>query len=262
MHSDSVSCLMVTANRPQFVERAIALFEAQTYSNRELVIIDDGEKDLTAIVDRSPQRHLIRYYRLSSDNGLNLGQLRNKSIQVADGDWCIQWDDDEWYHSERIERQLNEAKKRSVGSSALKWTLMHINESTETQNKIFRADTGIATPGTLLFRRDVNVEYRPLARNEDGFFMREVCDALGLAVLGRENSHLFIRVFHGANTWEEEHFMRRLHRRPTDWPSYAMARFVHKDITRHKAFALNEKERHSASAYLGTIHQQPLAFSS
>lgn len=260
MHKDTVSCLMVTANRPQFVARAIALFEAQTYCQRELVIIDDGEVDLSHIVDRSPQRDLIRYYRLSSDSGLKLGQLRNKSIQVADGDWCIQWDDDEWYHPERIERQLNEAKKRGVGSSALKWTLMHINESAETQNKLFRADTGIATPGTLLFRRDAHVEYRPLARNEDGFFMREVCDKLGLAVLGRDQSHLFIRVFHGANTWEMEHFLRRLHRRPADWPSYVMSRFIRRDITRHRSFRLNDLEQDAASSYLATLGQPPWTY--
>ncbi len=261
MHKDSVSCLMVTANRPGFVARAVALFEAQTYTNRELIIIDDGEADLSNIVNSSPQRDAIRYYRLSSDCGLNLGQLRTKSIEVADGDWCIQWDDDEWYHPERIERQLNEAKLQGVGSSALKWTLMHINDLEETKNKVFRVDTGIATPGTLLFRRDVGVEYRPLARNEDGIFMREVRDKMGLAVMGKEYSHLFIRVFHGANTWEVDHFMSRLHRRPLDWPTYAYARLLRKDITQHRAFRLKKDESNAAMAYMNYSAHQVLELS-
>lgn len=252
---------MVTANRPGFVARAIALFEAQTYPNRELIIIDDGEVDLSNIVNSSSLRDAIHYYRLSSDCGLNLGQLRTKSIEVADGDWCIQWDDDEWYHPERIERQLHEAKSQSVGSSALKWTLMHINDLEDTKNKVFRVDTGIATPGTLLFRRDVGLKYRPMARNEDGIFMREVRDKMGLAVMGREHSHLFIRVFHGANTWEIEHFMRRLHRRPLDWPTYAYSKFLRKDITQHRAFRLNDNERNAASAYLNYSAQQVLEIS-
>ena len=253
MHNESVSCLMVTANRPELVVRAITQFEAQTYPNRELIIIDDGEADLTEIVRQSPQRDSIRYYRLSKDCGLNLGQLRTKSIEVADGDWCIQWDDDEWYHPERIERQLREAQVKGVGSSALKWTLMHINDLKETKNMVFRVDTGIATPGTLLFRRDAGVEYRPLARNEDGIFMREIRDKMGLAVMGKENSHLFIRVFHGANTWEVEHFMRRLHRRPVDWPTYVYSRFLRKDITRHWAFHLKSREYETASTYLNYV---------
>lgn len=261
MHDETVSCLMVTANRPQFVARAISHFEEQTHARRELVIIDDGEIDLSNIVDRSPQRGLIRYYRLSSDSGLNLGQLRNKSIEVADGNWCIQWDDDEWYHPQRIEVQLAEAMNRGVGSSALKWTLMHINDGGVMQDKLFRADTGLATPGTLLFHRDAGIDYRPLSRNEDGFFMREVCDKVGIAVLGRDSSHLFIRVFHGGNTWESEHFLRRLHRRPVDWPSYAMSRFLYRDLTRHKAFKLNQQEQLTVSAYMGSLKQPLKAFS-
>lgn len=241
---------MVTANRPRFAERAIQLFELQTHANRELVILDDGEIDLTETVQRSSQRGLIRYYRLSTNSRFNLGQLRTKSIEVADGDWCIQWDDDEWYHPQRIEIQLREAQLSGVGSSALKWTLMHIKDGAETKDKLFRADTGIATPGTLLFRKEPGLQYAPLPRNEDGLFMRDVKERMGLATMGKDKSHLFIRVFHGTNTWEVEHFLRRLHRRPLDWPTYAYSRFLKRDITQHSAFRLTKDELATVQAYL------------
>jgi glycosyltransferase involved in cell wall biosynthesis len=250
MLNDSVSCLMVTANRPHFASRAIALFEAQTHQNRELVIIDDGEIDLAPIISASSAKHLIRYFHLSSESRLSLGELRNKSIDVADGEWCIQWDDDEWYHPSRIAEQLAVAKHTRMGSSALKWTLMHIDDSSVLGTKLFRGDTGIATPGTLLFRRDTGATYRPLARNEDGIFMRDVKNKVGLTSLNASSSHLFVRVFHGANTWDVDHFLRRLSRRPIDWPSWITSRYIKGDITQHRAFKLKPEEVATAEAYL------------
>lgn len=241
---------MVTANRPHFASRAIALFEAQTHQNRELVIIDDGEIDLAPIISTSSAKHLIRYFHLSSESRLSLGELRNKSIDVADGEWCIQWDDDEWYHPSRIAEQLAVAKHTRMGSSALKWTLMHIDDSSVLGTKLFRGDTGIATPGTLLFRRDTGATYRPLARNEDGIFMRDVKNKVGLTSLNASSSHLFVRVFHGANTWDVDHFLRRLSRRPIDWPSWITSRYIKGDITQHRAFKLKPEEVATAEAYL------------
>lgn len=261
MLKDSVSCLMVTANRPHFVKRAIELFEKQTHENRELVIIDDGEIDVSHIVENSSVSHLIRYYPLSCESRLSLGELRNKSIDVADGEWCIQWDDDEWYHPSRIAEQLTQAKATGSGSSALKWTLMHIDDSSEIGTRLFRADSGIATPGTLLFRRDAGATYRPLARNEDGLFMRDIKNRVGLTSLNEDSSHLFVRVFHGGNTWDVNHFLRRLRRRPGDWPSWLISRFVKRDITQHRAFKLNPEEAETASAYLSYLenHRREVA---
>ena len=39
-----VSCVMPTANRRQWVPRAIALFLAQDYPDCELLIVDDGTR--------------------------------------------------------------------------------------------------------------------------------------------------------------------------------------------------------------------------
>lgn len=234
---------MVTANRPSFVKRSLQLFKAQTYAPRELVIVDDGDIDLTSILEESDVSHLIRYVKVDDVPRNSLGGMRNISIEHAQGDWCIQWDDDEWYHPERIARQLACALEGDVGASALKWTLMYVNEDGIDTPMAFRSDSGLATPGTIMFRRDVNVRYQELARNEDGIFLREVNESLGVATLGRKESHLFVRIFHGGNTWGRAHFLKRLHRRPTDWPTYLVSKYLCRDITRHSAFRLSQVER-------------------
>ncbi len=38
-----VSCVMATGNRTRFIPQALRCFLRQTYPNRELLVIDDGE---------------------------------------------------------------------------------------------------------------------------------------------------------------------------------------------------------------------------
>jgi len=239
-----VSCLMVTANRGDIARVAIECFSKQTWSNKELVIIDDGDEDYADMIASLDCAPLVRYIKMvPTSPRMSLGELRNISIEEARGDWCVQWDDDEWYHPERLAIQLGAAVQAGVGASALKWTLMHVKDDSD-QSLTFRGDSGIATPGTLMFRKGL-VRYPHLARNEDGIFLRDVKDNQGLVVLDEDFSHLFIRVFHGSNTWEKDHFLARLHRRVVDWPSWVWSRWIMSDVTQHRAFKLNSREQDS-----------------
>ncbi len=233
-----VSCLMVTRDRPELARRALHCFAQQTWANKELVIVDDGATDYVSLVyDLTVQGLQVRYEQIESRPDVRLGGLRNLTLELARGAWCIQWDDDEWYHPQRIEHQMKASE--GVAGVALRWTLMHV-ESARLGILDYRADTGVATPGTILHHRDA-ARYPNLARGEDAAFLREVRRVGGLRVLGREYSHLFVRCFHGANTWEEQHFLARLHRRPVDWWSYASAAVRH-DVRRHRAFSLAPRE--------------------
>ena len=238
--SELVSCLMVTRNRLDLARQAARCFAEQTWCNKELVIVDDGDQDYTPLVDElRAGGHAVRYHRIAAHPEVRLGGLRNLSLDLAGGEWCVQWDDDDWYHPDRIATQM--AARGAATGVALQWTLVHV-ESPTLGMLAYRADTGIATPGTILHRRDA-ARYPNLARAEDGVFLRDVRRAGGLNVLGSAHSHLFVRRFHGHNTWDERHFLARLHRRPTDWWSYAAARLMHRDIRRHRAFQLDERER-------------------
>jgi glycosyltransferase involved in cell wall biosynthesis len=229
---------MVTRNRAALARRAIHCFAEQTWPERELVILDDGGEDYGPIIAPFVATGVrIRYERVAERPGVRLGQLRNEAIGSAQGEWCMQWDDDEWYHPTRIETQMH--ARRGMAAVALQWTLVQLDSPTHGLLH-FRADSGIATPGTVLHHRDA-ARYQNLPKNEDGLFLRDV-RAHGLAVLGGEHSHLFVRCFHGTNTWDERHFLRRLHRRPNDWLPYIRARAAG-DLRQHPAFDLAPRER-------------------
>ncbi len=253
-----VSCLMVTANRASLARRAIQCFLAQTWSNRELIIVDDGSEDyrdlLPAALDSTsnqagPGAPPIRYERIAHNPLRRLGDLRNMTLDLARGDYCTQWDDDEWYHPERIARQVEALERAgaSAGVCMLRDTLMHL-DMPELVDHPYRTGLRSGTPGTILHRR-TTVRYPNVSKGEDSLFRNALRKVSGVRVLDGE-AHLFIRCFHGRNTWDRQHFFERLHYTWRDKVAYAVAVGVRRDLFTHPAFRLNAAERASTEAFL------------
>lgn len=115
-----ISCLCVTYKKPLLLKRAIACFEAQNYRNKELVILYE-DHDIETI-------HFLRTHALSSrvrqvcvpgTPKKTLGELRNIAIQSALGEFVCQWDDDDWYHMNRLTCQYNAIENSNAGGSLL-----------------------------------------------------------------------------------------------------------------------------------------------
>ncbi len=96
-----VSCIMPTYNRREFVPHAIRYFLRQTYDNRELIIIDDGQDDVHDLVPEQPN---IRYFRLPEK--ITLGAKLNLGCSYASGNIIANWDDDDWYADWRLQYQI------------------------------------------------------------------------------------------------------------------------------------------------------------
>jgi glycosyltransferase involved in cell wall biosynthesis len=100
-HRPLVSCIMPTANRPDFVPQALRCFLRQTYAPRELLILDDGELPVEHLVPPDPR---IRYLRLAQRR--SVGAKRNLACEAARGSIIAHWDDDDWAAPWRLEYQV------------------------------------------------------------------------------------------------------------------------------------------------------------
>jgi glycosyltransferase involved in cell wall biosynthesis len=58
--ASKVTCIMPTFNRRPFVARAVRYILAQDYSEKELVIVDDGTESIADLVPQDPR---LRYFR-------------------------------------------------------------------------------------------------------------------------------------------------------------------------------------------------------
>ena len=101
-----VSILMLTYNREQFLSTAIASVIAQSYTNWELVIIDDGSTDSTSQLVTSFGESRIRYLHHLENVGLHT--RRKESLQYVKGDYVAILDsDDAWIDTGKIAAQVN-----------------------------------------------------------------------------------------------------------------------------------------------------------
>jgi glycosyltransferase involved in cell wall biosynthesis len=94
-----ISAIMPTRGRPEFALRALECFRAQTWRQKELVILDDS-------MDPSFPRGApngTRYYRIEGKQ--TVGSKRNIAVSRASGSLICHWDDDDWSAPERIAEQ-------------------------------------------------------------------------------------------------------------------------------------------------------------
>lgn len=96
-----VTCIMPTANRRRFVPLAIRYFLAQDYADRELVILDDGDDEVSDLIPAHPQLRYIRHQARQP-----VGAKRNLACEAACGEIIAHWDDDDWYSPSRLSRQV------------------------------------------------------------------------------------------------------------------------------------------------------------
>jgi glycosyltransferase involved in cell wall biosynthesis len=102
-----VSCIMPTMNRRHWVEQSLLMFSEQTYDNRELVIIDDGDDGLEEVCKGLKGVVHARLSKFAS-----MGQKRNMACEIASGDYILHWDDDDIQHVDRLSRQMAIMQKK------------------------------------------------------------------------------------------------------------------------------------------------------
>jgi len=241
-----VSCLMVTANRKHLMRRSIKCFRDQDYENKEMVVVDDGEQDLEEVLRDVPTEQL-RYLKLEKKPDHTLGKLRNRSLDEATGDFLIQWDDDDWYHPERISIQAR-VLQEGHDACCLSGALMHLDEEPFIRHPyIGYLPDGV--PGSIMHRKDEDIRYPHQRRAEDTIYLQEWMQNR-YRQLPNEYSYLFIRCYHGNNTWEKQHFLRRIRNNPKDAVLYAWHKILLGRLFDHPRFQLTEKQQEAFQMYM------------
>jgi len=91
----------VTSHRPVLLERAIRCFLAQTYENKELVIVYPSADEATRQCLSAHASTALKPRPVEQPD-LTLGAKRNISIESASGEYICIWDDDDWYSPARL----------------------------------------------------------------------------------------------------------------------------------------------------------------
>jgi len=91
-------------NREKYVGGAIDSILAQTFTDFELLVIDDGSTDRSREVVRSYHDPRIRL--VCNETNLGVPQTRNRGIHLARGEYVAFLDSDDWAYPERLAKQV------------------------------------------------------------------------------------------------------------------------------------------------------------
>lgn len=101
-----VSILMPARNSEQFIAEAVQSVLAQTYSNWELIIIDDASTDRTWEIAQKLVAADSRIRLLRNAERVNIGESMNRLLAAAKGRIIARMDSDDIMLPERLEKQV------------------------------------------------------------------------------------------------------------------------------------------------------------
>lgn len=100
-----VSIIMPSYNTGRFIDSSIQSVLAQTYTNWELIIVDDASNDGTDdVVSAYLADERIRYIKNETNSGAAV--CRNRALQEAKGRWIAFLDSDDLWLPEKLEKQV------------------------------------------------------------------------------------------------------------------------------------------------------------
>jgi len=131
MGRPAISVVMPAYNHEKFVGEAIESVLCQTFTDFELIIVNDGSSDGTDAVIRGYHNQRIKYHTQANCDAYN---TLNRCISLAEGDYIAIINSDDKFHRNRLEALVNFAAHSDVEFVMTDLTLIDAN-STAIENE-------------------------------------------------------------------------------------------------------------------------------
>jgi glycosyltransferase involved in cell wall biosynthesis len=191
-----ISCLMVSRGNLFPARFAVECYQRQTYEERELVIVCAQPDSALAAWIAKLGDPSIRYIETQP---AVLGALRNISVAAARGELLCTWDDDDLYHSRRLELQSTILEKRGAGAHFLSHLLLWWPARRQ-----FSISHKRTWEPSLLVRRELLTKYPEIPLKEDTHVVAQICKRHQIALTRAPRAYCYI--VHGANSCHQSHF--------------------------------------------------------
>lgn len=151
-----ISVILPVFNGEEYIRQAISSTLNQTFKDFELIIIDDGSTDSTPNIIRQFKDNRIKIMTQSNQGP---GAARNNALKVAEGDYIMYLDSDDFFKPDALETAYHEITRFNADLTFFKminfdgekyypndwFELNQFDESCE--NRIFKPEE---TPGSIL----------------------------------------------------------------------------------------------------------------
>ena len=178
-----VSIIMPSYNTASYIQETVESVLKQTYTNWELIIVDDCSTDDTDDILATFTDKRIRIYKNEKNSGAAVS--RNKALREANGKWIAFLDSDDLWSSDKLEKQITFMKKNGYSFSYTNYEEIDVNGnktgvSITGPKKITK--TGMFNycwPGCLTVMFDANkiglIQIEDIKKNNDYAMWLKVC---------------------------------------------------------------------------------------
>lgn len=106
-----ISVIMPAYNSESYISDSIRSVLNQTWTEWELIIIDDGSTDRTAEIVRGYMEQSGKIKYVKNENNIGVARSRNKGIRLARGGWIAFLDSDDCWRKDKLEKQVKLSKE-------------------------------------------------------------------------------------------------------------------------------------------------------
>lgn len=190
-----VSAVLCTCSgRERLARNAVEQFREQTYQNKELVVVNQGEKFLVG--DSDPLITEVMVPR-----GLTNGEMRNIGDGIADGAYIIRFDDDDFWGADRISDQMEAVSETGFPASSYTSYVCYIPEDDE----FFQVDMDGICTGLMLYKNEGKKYEVGVVKGTDSIFASKYS---GLIVPIKNRPEDYIRIYHGVNLSSKDFILK------------------------------------------------------
>jgi hypothetical protein len=199
----NVSVVLCTRDRPALLQLALECYRRQTYSPRDLIVVDSGR---TYPADEAAVAAVGgRLIRVAPE--MPLGAKLNRGVSEARGPLCQKWDDDDWYAPRFLETLVTAflCNSAAICRPAIGYMTRALWFDVE-RWRILTWFEDYLSGGTLLFARDdwESCPFREIRSCEDFWFLADQL-ALGAFAVPVKAGSLYMYVRHGASREQRGH---------------------------------------------------------
>lgn len=127
--NEKVSVIIPVYNDKKYLKQCVESVLTQTYTNLEIILVDDGSTDHTPEICEEYREKYDQIRVLHKKNG-GVGSSRNAGLALATGEYILFIDNDDWLEKHHIEELYKLAKENNADIAAGNFNIFYEDTST------------------------------------------------------------------------------------------------------------------------------------
>ena len=128
IEKEKVSIIVPMYNAEKFIGKTIESVLAQTYQNWEMLIMNDVSTDNSLAIVSVYAKKDKRIKIVNTEKNVGVVKGRNFLIDLASGKYIAFLDADDYWHNEKLEKQIKFMKEKNASISCTEYTRVKENE--------------------------------------------------------------------------------------------------------------------------------------